>query len=72
MHVDGAVSMFRARNPGCVTWLVQPSMGRQRPSKSDITLNRWYDRLPVARSLVAWVRQLKARRLRAATRHPSP
>lgn len=64
MHVDGAVSMFRARHPECTTWLLQPSMGSQRPSRSDITHNRWYDRLVVVSHLVAWARRLKARRLR--------
>jgi GR25 family glycosyltransferase involved in LPS biosynthesis len=67
MHVDGAVSMFRARHPEITTWLLQPSMGSQRPSRSDITNNRWYDRLIVVRHLAAWARRLKARRLRGAS-----
>lgn len=72
MHVDGAVSMFRARHPACTTWLLQPSMGRQRPSRSDITHNRWYDRVPVVRVLMAWARRIKAHRLRAATHQAPP
>lgn len=60
MHVDGAISMFRARHPECQTLLVEPSLGSQRPSRSDITNNRWYDRLPLVRELIALARRGKA------------
>lgn len=59
MHVDGAISMYRARQPACRTLLVEPSLGWQRPSRSDITDNRWYDRLPVLRAGVAILRRGK-------------
>jgi hypothetical protein len=53
--------MFRQRHPEVLTLLAQPSLGSQRPSRSDITHNRWYDRWPVVRGAVAVARQLKAR-----------
>jgi hypothetical protein len=59
MHVDGAMSMFRQRHPEVLTLLAQPSLGSQRPSRSDITHNRWYDRWPLTRALVDLARQLK-------------
>jgi hypothetical protein len=65
MHVDGAISMFRARHPACRTLLALPSLGHQRPSRSDITDNRWYDRSRLLRSFVAVARTLK-HRLRGA------
>jgi len=65
MHVDGAISMFRARHPACRTLLALPSLGRQRPSRSDITDNRWYDRSRLLRGFVAVARALK-HRLRGA------
>jgi len=61
MHVDGAVSMFRQFHTHHRTYLVQPSMGTQRPSRSDITHNRWYDRMPVFRQCLGVARTLKAR-----------
>lgn len=64
MHVDGAISMFRERFPAYTTWLLQPSMGRQRPSRSDITHNRWYDRSALISPLMALVRRLKRRVIR--------
>ncbi len=60
MHVDGAISMYRERHPECLTLLVEPSLGSQRPSRSDITNNRWYDRLPLVRELIALARRGKA------------
>lgn len=66
MHVDGAFSMFRKRNPEVVTLICMPSLGGQRSSRSDIYPNQWYDRLPgfqqaagLARSLANVVRSLR-------------
>lgn len=61
MHVDGAISMYRARQTHCPTLLVQPSLGAQRPSRSDITDNRWYDRLPLLRQGIALARLVKGK-----------
>lgn len=59
MHVDGAFSMFRAQQPAFRTSLVFPSLGWQRPSRSDITDNRWYDRLPGLRQGAGLARRAK-------------
>jgi hypothetical protein len=56
MHVDGAYTMFRQRNPKVVTLICMPSLGGQRSSRSDIYFNRWFDRLPVFREAVGVVR----------------
>lgn len=60
MHVDGAYSTFRQQNPDVVTLVAVPSLGWQRPSRSDISPNRWYDRWPLIREAVAWLRRCKA------------
>ena len=61
MHVDGAYSMFRAREAGVVTLVAAPSLAGQRSSRSDIYPNRWYDRLPLARNLVGFARKARNR-----------
>jgi GR25 family glycosyltransferase involved in LPS biosynthesis len=42
MHVDGAYSTFRQQNPDVETWIVFPSLAKQRSSASDIS-PEWYD-----------------------------
>ena len=59
MHVDGAYSMFRARNPSVVTLIASTSLGGQRSSRSDITDNRWFDRQPGIRLLAGLARKGK-------------
>lgn len=56
MHVDGAYTMFRQRNPEVVTLICMPSLGGQRSSRSDIYANRWFDRLPVFREAAGLAR----------------
>lgn len=58
MHVDGAISTFRAQNPAITTLLVNPSVGGQRSSKSDISPGI-LDKLPIIRSIVKVLRKLK-------------
>lgn len=60
MHLDGAYSQFRARNPGVVTLIASPNLGWQRSSRSDIT-NAWFDRVPVFKELAGVARVGKAR-----------
>ncbi len=60
MHVDGALSMFRARQRA-ITLIAAPSLGRQRSSCSDIYPYHWYDRWPLAKTMVACARRLKNR-----------
>ena len=59
MHVDGAYTTFRARNPDVVTLVTAASVGRQRPSRSDVSPG-WKDQTPVVRSLVAAGRRVWA------------
>jgi hypothetical protein len=67
MHYDGALSMFRQGNPEVLTLVAQPSMGWQRPSRSDIHGN-WYDKLPILRETAELARgaREKLRNLKAS------
>ncbi|MBS1190932.1 MAG: hypothetical protein H6R10_2724 [Rhodocyclaceae bacterium] len=57
MHVDGAYTWFRRAHPDAATLLAVPELGYQRSSRTDVHDLRWFDRLPVAREAVAWLRQ---------------
>ena len=59
MHVDGAYSWFRKENPDLETWVAEPQLGCQRPSRTDIHQLKFYDRLAGLRQIVAAVRRLK-------------
>lgn len=59
MHVDGAYSWFRKDNPDIETWVAQPLLGFQRPSRTDIHHLKFYDRLVGLRPSIAAVRRLK-------------
>ena len=59
MHVDGAYSWFRKEKPDLETWVAEPQLGFQRPSRTDIHHLKFYDRVPGLRQLVAAVRRLK-------------
>ena len=48
MHYDGALNMFRQFNPGVRSFLTEPNLGKQRPSRSNINAP-WYEDLPVLR-----------------------
>lgn len=61
MHIDGAYSLFRQFNPDVITLLAAPSLGGQRSSRSDIYPNKWYDRLPLTRTLAGLARGIKNR-----------
>ena len=60
MHVDGAYSMFRERNPDVRTLVATPSLGFQRNSASDIT-TRWFDQVPVLASMAGAARRMMRR-----------
>ncbi len=64
MHVDGALSMFRAQAAACTTLICAPSLARQRSSRSDIAGSHWFDRGPL-RPLSAGLRALRELRRRA-------
>jgi glycosyl transferase family 25 len=66
MHVDGAFSTFRQMHPQVVTLVAEPSLGGQRPSRSDIAAPRWFDRTPLLREGAAAFRRLRTRQSRRA------
>lgn len=59
MHVDGAYNWFRQAHPQLRTLLAVPELGYQRSSRTDVHDLKWFDRMPVAREAVAWLRQWK-------------
>lgn len=61
MHVDGAYSTIRQQKPWLQTYVYFPSLGRQRPSRSDIASPRFYDRVQFARSLLTALRRIKGK-----------
>ena len=62
MHVDGALSRFRADHPEIRTLVVVPALGHQRSSRTDIHALAWFDRMPVVRDIVTRLRRLRLRR----------
>jgi glycosyl transferase family 25 len=56
--VDGAISMFRERHPEVRALIALPNLGGQRSTRSDIT-PRWFDRVPVVRSVIELARRAK-------------
>jgi glycosyl transferase, family 25 len=60
MHVDGAYSTLRVQNPSLITFASNPSLGYQRPSRSDIQELHWFDQNPLSKPLVAIGRQLRS------------
>ena len=59
MHVDGAYSWFRRDNPEFETWVAEPQLGFQRPSRTDIHELKFYDRLVGLRPLIDAIRRIK-------------
>ena len=51
MDVDGAYCWFRAAHPQFTTWLAQPQLGVQRPSRTDISTPGMLDLLPIGEPL---------------------
>ncbi len=62
MHVDGAYSRFRRDHPGVRTVICSPPFALQRSSRSDIAPNQAFDRIPVFREAVDFVRRFRDRR----------
>lgn len=65
MDVDGAYGWFRAAHPELTTWLAEPQLGVQRPSRTDISPPGLLDRLPVP----GWSRTMVRSARRAWRRH---
>lgn len=61
MHVDGAISRFRADHPHYITLVTNPPIGVQRMSRTDIHALDWYDRLPLLRQASSLLRRLRRR-----------
>jgi hypothetical protein len=66
MHLDGALTMFRAAHPEMQTWIAQPSLAFQRSSRSDITY-RSFELAPGIRQAITFARLIK-RGIRAIRR----
>lgn len=65
MHVDGAISTFRAQNPDVKTIVLCEPIGYQRPSRTDIHALAIYDRIPVIKNILNLYRKIKKRLMRA-------
>lgn len=61
MHYDGAINHFRSDRPDLVTLGTLPTLGFQRSSRTDIHALRWFDRTPLARNAVQFLRRIKRR-----------
>ncbi len=64
MHVDGAYSWFRCQHPDHITLIARPELGHQRPSRTDIHVLNWYDRMVGVQNIVQWLRKLKRKMTR--------
>jgi glycosyl transferase family 25 len=60
-YPDGAISMFRWRNPGVTTLVSLPAVARQRRSRSDVTPGHWFDRAPGLRRVADLARSVRRR-----------
>jgi hypothetical protein len=58
MPLDGALTMFRQANPDVLTLIAQPVVGKQRPSRSNISCH-WYERLPVVQQAADLAREVR-------------
>lgn len=59
MHVDGAYDWFRAAHPDLQTWVANPVLGHQRPSRSDVHQTITADRTPLVRDIVSLTRRVR-------------
>jgi hypothetical protein len=59
MHVDGALNWIRRAHADLIALAIAPAIAQQRASRSDIAPPRWFDRLPVVRTLAALARRLR-------------
>lgn len=64
MHVDGAYSWFRKDHPDYETWVADPQLGFQRPSRTDVHQLKFYDNIIGLRQCVAFARRLKRKFLK--------
>jgi glycosyl transferase, family 25 len=68
MHVDGAYSTLRRQDPHLITYAHFPALGYQRPSRTDIGEQKWFDRIGLLAHAVRFIG--KARRFANSARPP--
>ncbi len=61
MPIDGAFNTFVAQHPELEAYFAVPTLGQQRSSRSDITVSRWFDKVPVLRDLATALRGMLRR-----------
>jgi glycosyl transferase family 25 len=61
MHVDGAMCWFRAANPDLRTLAPEVPLSVQRSSRSDITRDKWFDRIDALAGPLTALRRAKRR-----------
>ena len=59
--IDGAYVWFRRAHPELRTVFAEPQVAVQRPSRTDIGDQKFYDRIPVLQGAADWARRLKRR-----------
>lgn len=57
MHVDGAYNWYR-KDSKCNSVIASPPLGYQRSSRSDIAERKFYDKIPILRNLINFIRTL--------------
>ena len=57
--IDGAYVWFRRAHPELRTIFADPQLAVQRPSRTDIGDQRFYDRLPLLRDAADWARRVR-------------
>jgi glycosyl transferase, family 25 len=62
MHVDGAYSTLRMQDHTLATYAYFPSLGYQRPSRTDIGHLKWFDRIGPLTPLMSFARALRPSR----------
>lgn len=70
MHFDGALNWFRQAHPEAPVWLAAQPLGWQRSSRTDVHDLAWFDRAPVLRIFVGWIRASGLTRLRRSRHGP--
>ncbi len=59
MHYDAAISTFRIQNPDINTYIVNPSLGYQRSSRTDLRELSYWDKSPLLSPFIAIMRKTK-------------
>lgn len=57
--IDGAYVWYRRAHPECVSIFSDPVLGVQRPSRTDIGEQRFFDRMPGLKTVASFARKMK-------------